>query len=53
MKMKIEITEEMLGDIVLQDLRDLLEVMNDKYWESEDIEEDVAAVNRVIGFYGG
>ena len=49
--MKIEICDDCVDQIVAQELRNFLAVVNNPAWESDDVEADVAAIDRILAYY--
>ena len=49
--MKIEICDDCVDQIVAQELRNLLAVVHHPDWESDDVEADIAAIDRILSYY--
>ena len=50
--MKIEVTDEIAGDILISELTELRDIIeNDKWWDTDDKERDLAAIDLILSWY--
>ena len=50
--MKIDVNEDCIDQIIVKELKELRLVMQDpECWESDDVDADIAAVNRILSYY--
>ena len=49
--MKIEINDDCVDEILVTELRDLLVLVQLPSFESDDMEADIAAIERILAYY--